>query len=132
MPCLSSKWLSTISLNSQIFILLWPPWNRQLINSDSSGVLRLFLVQGHVPVSGRVSPQFPYWGEVSLLCHSVPLTLLQGILQYTYIMYKMADLTFKCIFFRRHEYCQKDHNVTSCCCTLASAPLCFSHSLQLW
>lgn len=48
--------------------------------ADSSGVLRFFLVQGHVPVSGRVSPQFPHWFELSLLCHSVPLTPLQGFL----------------------------------------------------
>lgn len=48
--------------------------------SDSSRVLRFFLVQGQVPVSGRVLPQLPHRGKLSLLCHSVPFTLLQRFL----------------------------------------------------
>lgn len=72
---------------------------RPLVNSDSSGVLRLFLVQRHMPVSGRVLPQFPYWSELSLLCHSVPLTHLQGFLQYRYNKYKLSDFIFKTFLF---------------------------------
>lgn len=72
--------LSDKNLNSSFHFALAVMEQRHQVFRDSSGVLRPFLVQGHVPVSGRVSPQFPHWGEVFLLCHSVPLTLLQGFL----------------------------------------------------
>lgn len=75
---------------------------RQEVDRYSSGVLRLFLVQGQVPVSGGYFPQFPHWGEVSLLCHSVPLTLQQGFLQYTYIIYSKADCHLKIYFSKSY------------------------------
>lgn len=83
------------NLESSFALAAMEQW--QQVNSDSSGVLRPLLVQGHMPVSGRVFPQFPHWGEVSLLCHSIPLTNPQGFLQYRYIMYKMANFNFMCI-----------------------------------
>ncbi len=89
--------LSDENLESSFHFALAAMEQRQ-INSGSSGVLRLFLVQGHVPVSGRVSPQFPHWGELFLLCHSVPFTPLQGFLQYRQITYKTADFIFKTSF----------------------------------
>lgn len=74
---------------SSVHFVLATTKNRQQVYSDSSRVLRFFLVQGHVPVSWRVLPQFPHWSELSLLCYSVPLTHLQGFLQYRYNTYSI-------------------------------------------